>query len=110
MRNNFNTLVITNGDMSGDLESPSHDMSIIDGFCVQAIFTGSPVGTLEIQVSLNDTDWETLADSSVAVSGAGSEVYNVSRVFYDKMKVVYTATSGTGTLNVQLNTKTDEIT
>ena len=103
--NTFNALVLTNGNMTGNLESEVIDTSRVDSVVFYAKWTGSPVGTLKVQVSIDDINYVDLDDSPVAVTEAGDFMWNIVDTNYDKIKVVYVATSGSGTLNVQANVK-----
>jgi hypothetical protein len=74
---------------------------------VQAVFTGSPVGTLTLEATLFNYKsttvtavWTTITGSSVAVTAAGDEMYNLTQLPYKAVRLRYTKTSGTGTLNV----------
>ena len=103
--NIFNQLVLTNGDMSGNLESSVVDVSRLDAVVFYAKYTGSPVGELKLQVSVDSINYVDLADSNVNIAAAGQFMWNVTNTNYDKIKLVYTFTSGSGTLNVQANVK-----
>lgn len=79
----------------------------IYGYSVQVAFTGVFAGTFKIQVSndkgVSPTVWNDLANSSAAVVGGayGGEagiIWNVEKSFYRWFRVVYTPSSGTGTL------------
>lgn len=89
-----------------------------DALCsIQAIWTGSPVGNLSLQTSLNpataqngasipEADWTDYTDSSTAAGGAaGNVTWRVTDVGDRWMRVVYTRTSGTGTVNIRFNAK-----
>lgn len=93
--------IITNGDMSADV-SATQQLNQAFGYSVQAVWTGSPVGTIKLQASIDNVTYIDVANSSQAVSGAGDYFWNVFLVEYPWMKAVYTFSSGTGTLNVQL--------
>lgn len=67
---------------------------------IQAVFTGSPVGTFTIQSSNDQTNWDTISGSSVAISAAGSQSWNICNIGYPYLRVVYTRTSGSGSLTV----------
>jgi hypothetical protein len=84
------------------------------------VFTGSPVGALKVQVSCDignpnspfphsdDTvvNWVDLAGASASISGAGSVLINLADAGYSWIRVVYTHTSGSGSITVaQLNLK-----
>lgn len=68
---------------------------------LQAVYTGSPVGTLSLQASLDQTTWTDIAGATAAVAAAGSSLFNVSDLTYPYMRLVYTKTSGTGSLTVK---------
>lgn len=96
------------GDMSVDLRSNVYDVRTYEGFSIQAKYTGSPVGTLKIQVS-NDDPLDTvtqsfvdLANSDVAVSAAGTYVYNVEIAYYGWVRLFWDVTSGTGDLSAKI--------
>ena len=97
--------LVADGDMSGSINSSSGVLKFSDRFCIQAVWTGSPVGSIKVQASLNDTNWSDVSDSSQAVSGAGSFLWSFALQAYSFFRVVYTATSGSGTLNVTAATK-----
>jgi hypothetical protein len=103
--NTFNALILTDGDMSGNLETDVIDTSRLDAVVFYAKFTGSPVGTLKVQVSIDDINYVDLPDSEVSVTAAGDFMWNIVDTNFDKIKVVYTATSGSGTINIRANTK-----
>lgn len=104
--------IIVNGDMSANISSEAILLDQIYGFAMQAVYSGSPVGTLKIQVSCDITNdrsnvvnWDDLAGSSVAISASGITTYNVDAQFYKWIRIVYVFTSGTGALNVAYNSK-----
>jgi hypothetical protein len=107
MENLYNVLIVTNGDMSASITSTTQDLSKTNGYSVYAKWTGSPVGTIKLQVSVDGTNFVDLAGSTITVSSAGDALWEITTAFYDKVNVVYTRTSGSGTLNVQINGKGD---
>jgi hypothetical protein len=107
------------GDMSGDLISPSYSLNQMLVWSAQFVITGSPVGVLKVQISNypgTDTGgapplvpsawWTDVANSATAISGAGDVSYNYG-VFagYNWLRFVYTATSGSGSVDSHLNMK-----
>lgn len=106
--------IITDGDMSDDIESIGIDMNQIALGSIQAVFTGSPVGTLKLQFS-NDivpvpangaddlasavVNWTDYSGSSQAISAAGDFAWNLTNVGYRWLRLVYVFSSGTGELN-----------
>lgn len=105
MQNLFNYKIITDGDMSTSLMSSDVDLSKCDGYSVYAKWAGAPIGTLKITTSLDGINYVDLSGSETEVNGSGDAMWEVATAFYDKIKVVFTRTSGTGTLNVQCNGK-----
>jgi len=108
MQNIFNKLITTNGDMSGDVVSETVDLSKIDGYAIYASWTGSPVGSIKIRTAVNDSNFVDYPGSSTSVNGAGEALWEITTAFYDRVQVVYTRTSGSGTLNIQINGKGTE--
>lgn len=112
--------VITNGNMAGSLTSKvtiiqklsmiSYDISWAGG--------GSPVGAITVQVSntysenadgsvRNTGSWTTLTLSTATniASNSGNGFIDVDATGAYAMRLVYTRTSGTGTLNVTMSAK-----
>ncbi len=116
--------VITNGSMAANITSNPTILLNLSMLTYQAVWTGStPVGTIAVQGSEdyalnpdgtvgNAGTWTTLTLSyngtsvtSVPVSGnTGSGIIEVTTAIY-ALRLVYTAGSGTGTLNVTMNAK-----
>jgi hypothetical protein len=93
--------LLTAGDMSqATLTTASQQVDLAFGFSVQAIATGAPVGALKLQISLDGTNFVDYPSSSQAVSAAGSFIWNVADVMFRYFRVVYTKTSGTGSLTI----------
>jgi hypothetical protein len=89
--------------MATNQTSISLPISKYSGYAIQAVWVGSPVGTLKVNVS-NDpgptvTNWTVLANSTATVNGAGDQFYNISGANYTYVQLVYTASSGGGTLS-----------
>lgn len=85
----------------------------IANFSIQLFFTGTPGGSFTLQAS-NDpgqidqagqavqyagvTNWTTVADSAFTVSAAGDVMWDVQNTGYNWVRVVWTQTSGSGSL------------
>lgn len=111
---NFPITNFVNGSMGASITSPEISVYQTYGWSAQFVFTGSPVGTLKVQVSddpyqsegnVTPTNWTDLADSSQSISAAGDITYNVNLAFYNWIRFVYTRGSGTGTINGRMNSK-----
>jgi hypothetical protein len=102
----FNIQPTMGQTMNTTITSDAFQMYQMFGFSIQVTFTGTPTGTFKLQassdpvtqVSLNTvsppTHWTDVANSSQAVSAAGSVMWNVSDVMYNWVRVVYTDGSG----------------
>lgn len=88
------------------------------GCSIQAIFTGSPVGTVKLQGSsdvapdanfsaanFSVINWTDISGSSQSISSAGNVAWDISRTGFSWIRVVYTSSSGAGTITAQIFTK-----
>jgi len=98
-------------DLSASTESQVFDITKCSGFAVQLVWTGSPTGTAKIQGSLNGTVFSDIASASVATGGSsGDFLFNTSDlVHYHHIKIIYTSTSGTGSMDVWVGGKEQSI-
>ena len=97
---------LVSGNMSVPITSPVTDMSNTESFSVQAVWTGSPVGTIKLQVSTNGTTFVDVPDSVTPVSGTGNAIWDgYTGTGCDKIQVVYTPSSGSGTLSAWISGK-----
>jgi hypothetical protein len=118
----FDLLKTVNGspamstNLASNCTSPAIFLGHIIDYSVQCVFTGSPVGSFYLQVSndfgigqndwANAIHWTNVPSSSIAVSAAGDFVINVQNSGYNWARLVYTATSGSGTITFcQANVK-----
>lgn len=115
---------ITNGDMStASITSAVTAIEFLDNIGIQINFTGSPVGTFAVQISMDyDQDqngnvisagnWITMpvqqgSTSYTAIpTSLGSPIYlDLNQLSAPWIRLVYTRTSGTGTLNAFIAAK-----
>lgn len=105
--------IVTAGDMSANINSNGPDLQGINEYYIQAVFTGSPVGTFKLQVSsdivavgsdtnpsANVVNWIDYTGSSQSISAAGNFAWKVDAGGERYVRLVYTFSSGTGSLNV----------
>jgi hypothetical protein len=103
----FNIRIVTNGDMSNDITSLSTNIDEAVSYCIQAKFTGSPVGSIKLQAS-NDPvvlGYSDITETITAVTTSGNYMINADLPAYSFVQLVYTRTSGSGTLNATINAK-----
>lgn len=103
----YNTPLIVDTTMGGDITSPSKEIESTRSFCVQFYWTGTtPVGSVMLQGSLDNSHFNDITDSILPVTGnSGSCMINVELPAYGFVRVKYTRTSGTGTANCYINGK-----
>jgi hypothetical protein len=106
--------ILTDGDMSlASLTSSVFETKLQDNIGIQVNFTGTPTGAFAVQVSLdyevatggrvlNPGTWNSLPLSpAVTASGsAGSAYIGINQLAAPYVRVVYTRTSGSGTLQI----------
>lgn len=95
------------------------DLNYRYGVSIQVVITGNPIGTLSLQGS-NDygtrnpnlpdigqgvVNWTDIDRSAIAVTGSGTAAWNFQGSFYKWVRMIYTATSGSGTLTARANSK-----
>lgn len=103
--------VIQDGDMSDDITSEVTIIQKLSMISYGLSWNGStPVGTAQIQVSndysensdgsvRNAGTWNDLPDMSAAISGnSGNGAFDIVATGFYAIRLVYTATSGTGLL------------
>lgn len=108
--------------LAATVNGPAQHIEHMVGYSITAAVTGtagSAVGTLKIQASNDAFDdnvgagtyekstatWVDIPGSSQAVSDDGTFIWNVDAAFYGACRVVYTRTSGTGTMEVYFTAK-----
>ena len=109
---------ITAASMGAGVTSAVTNIEYMDNIGIQLGFTGTPTGTFAVQVSAdyaqdqfgnvsNAGNWVALTLSpSPAASGSGDNIYiDLNQLSAPWVRVVYTRTSGTGTLNAFLTSK-----
>lgn len=110
--------LITSGDMSSSITSAATNIQFLDNIGVQLHFTGSPTGTFSVQVSLNHKqdsqgvvsvpgDWVSIVLSPAPVAaGSADDIYiDINQISSPWLRVVYTRSSGSGTLQGYVGAK-----
>ena len=101
-------LVVSDGDMSGaTVTSATTNIQYLDNIAYQLYWTGTPTGTFDVQVSGDNTNWASLPLNPVpaATASSGSAFIDIYQTAANYIRVVYTRTSGSGTLNVLISAK-----
>lgn len=111
--------IVTAGDMSGNLTSKVTNINYLDNIGVQLNMSGSPTGTFQIQVSAdyaqdefgnvqNAGNWVplVLTPAPIVTAGSPSFIYiDLNQLSSPWIRTVYTAGSGSGTLNAFITAK-----
>lgn len=98
--------------MGGDVTSSVTNIQFLDNIAYQVNFTGTPVGTFSVEVSVDHAQdsqgnvtvtgtWNalTLSPTPAASGAAGSAYIDLNQLSAAYVRIKYTRTSGTGTLN-----------
>lgn len=115
----LNIALVTNGNMTTTISAANGNsipvnlnLNGIVGYSIQAVFTGAPVGTIELQASDDNvssslsstpTNWTPITASITPVTAAGTYTINYEFPRYAWVQLVYIPTSGSGTLNARIN-------
>lgn len=113
-----NFQIFTNVAMTANRNSTAVNADQYGLVDIQAVWTGSPVGNLYIETS-NDVgttlpdgshgglvNWTTYTGSSQAAGGAaGDFAWHIWATGFKWIRLSYTFTSGSGTLNARVNQK-----
>lgn len=106
--------IVTAGSLGASLTSNGIDLNQIVLASIQAVWTGGTVdGAFTIEVSndsvkidptvtnqaANVVNWTTYTGSSVTAAGAGDFAWLISDIGFRWVRLKFTRTSGTGTLN-----------
>lgn len=103
MRVETGDLKLDGTDLSTDVESEGIFVERCTEYSIQLVFTGTPVGEFKLQGSLDGgtpSNWTDITGSEESVTEAGDILWNAQGVGYRWVRLVYTSTSGTGTLTV----------
>ena len=98
--------LIVDGDMSSTVTGPSTNILHMDRVGLQLKWTGTPTGTFSVQISNDNTNWIAMdLSSAVSATGSADDAFIDVESAAKYVRLVYTATSGSGTLNVHITSK-----
>lgn len=99
-------ILVDHVSMSGNITSDTLIVAHHEYANVQCSWSGTPTGTINIQISNDGIIWDTLTGSSVTLSGtADHKTIGLNFMGYPMAKAVYTFSSGSGTLYITANVK-----
>ena len=119
MKANTSQLNFANAVMTGTTTIVSDPIPLdqIYGFAIQAIYTGTPIGSIKLQASSDAplhtsqtsnggpdvvTNWVDIANSQYTIAGTGQYMWNYNGAFFRYVRIVYTNTSGVGHLAAEI--------
>lgn len=97
--------IVTAGSMAGNITSSQIPLNQDFGFNIQITWTGTPVGILDVQASDDGVTYISILDAPVSTVGISKYMFNVSNPQYEFAQLVYTSTSGTGTMTAIVSIK-----
>lgn len=110
----YNKQFETNVAMNANITSAPFQLLNMYGFAIQVVFTGTPTGVFELEVSSDPiymgapgnqpaepNNWTVLAESPYTVSASGNYMWNVFDAMYNWVRLIYTDNSS-GTSNAVL--------
>jgi hypothetical protein len=104
-------VMLLNGSLGASIKTDPYQTSLIKRYSIQATLSGTPVGNIKLQVSdvggTNDADWADYPSSQVNLTGTANTplIWDIRDTATDFVRVVYTRTSGTGTITIRLSRK-----
>ena len=109
--------VLSGGDMSGNLASEPSVVKYMDNIAYQCVWTGSPVGTLNVEVSLDNAkdgsgkllppvNWAPISSTGIDVSGGSPQFIDVNQTSACQIRCTFTASGGSnGSLDITVSSK-----
>lgn len=99
--------IFTNASMAVSQTSQVVNIKYLDDICISFSFSGTPTGTFAVLASNDSVNFipVTLSAVPVASGTAGNILIDMGLLSFPYIKVTYTPTSGSGTLNGFLSAK-----
>jgi hypothetical protein len=100
-----NFKLVSSGAMASDITSTEIDLDQIYGLSIQAVYTGSPVGNLIVQVTNytgeveGTATWSTFG-TPTTINAAGNTALNLPDIMFKRARIFWDVTSGSGSLDV----------
>jgi len=102
----YNETLVSSAAMTGNVTSGAALLDHMGLAAVHAVWTGTPTGTLKAQASLDGANWIDIPSVTQSLAGsAGGVLWQLTDIGYNNLRVVYTFSSGTGSLTVFVNAK-----
>jgi hypothetical protein len=100
--------ILNNQSMSSNFESDQISIMPYSGYSIQFVTTSSAIGTFRILtsndeegVSSANSTWDELEGAEYSAPNASSFTVCIDRAYYGKIKLQYTASSGSGNVTAK---------
>lgn len=102
--------LVNNVSMTTSITSDSIPCQWKDNVGIQVVWTGTPTGTIDIQVSMDPDNlgWQSVPFDPTPdqpAGSSGSDWYEINQTPAGYVRLVYTASSGTGTMKAKISAK-----
>lgn len=98
--------LLSNQSMSTSFQSQSTNTQFLDRICYAADWSGSAVGSLIVQGSVDNVHFSNLDMNPIVMNNASdSAVLDIQTTSIPYVRLSYTATSGAGSLNAFISGK-----
>lgn len=113
----LNKVFVTAQSLGADFTSDPIQIEQYFGYAITAVCTGASAdGTIKLQGSVDPAQnplgstptpvtFVDIGGSTGTISGATNVLYNVSNVYYNWVRLVFTRSSGTGSITATINAK-----
>lgn len=97
--------------LAATIQSNVVDIPFLDNVAIQGVYTGTPTGTFTVECSVNGTNWydDTAAWTSkgtpAPAGSAGSFMFYGSNRPYNKIRINYARSAGTGSVDLSVTAK-----
>lgn len=98
--------ILSAADASVNQNSVPYQLGDLFNYAVQAVFSSATLnGTLQLQASNDTTNWHDITGGSQAIVSGLTHLFNVMNAGYRYVRCTWTATSGTGTITLNVIVK-----
>lgn len=95
--------LIEDESMGATITSAATGILHMDRAGYQLVWTGTPTGTFTIEISNDEVSWiDVPLDTAITAAGSADQAFIDLETAAKFTRVVYTRSSGTGTLNVHI--------
>jgi hypothetical protein len=98
--------LVVDGDMSSNITSASTNILNLDRVGYQLSWSGTPTGDFTVEISNDETNWiEMTLSATISAAGSADTAFIDCETAAKFIRLVYTSSSGSGTLQVKITGK-----